>query len=50
MTGQRQTLLALGGAVVLLAASVFSAHYAAMNPWSQPWIFDYWRQLGWITY
>ena len=37
-------------AVVLLALSVFSAHYAAMNPWSHPWLFDYWTQLGWIEY
>lgn len=37
-------------AVVLLAISVFSAHYAAMNPWSHPWLFDYWSGLGWISY
>jgi hypothetical protein len=37
-------------ALALLAVSVFSAHYAAMNPWSQPWIFDYWEQLRWIAY
>jgi hypothetical protein len=36
--------------VVLLAVSVFSAHYAADNPWSHPWIFDYWTSLGWIKY
>ena len=36
--------------LVLLAASVFSAHYAADNPWSHPWIFDYWTALGWIKY
>src|SRR5690606_18782422 len=35
-------------AVALLAISVFSAYYAAMNPWSHPWLFDYWTQLGWI--
>ena len=36
--------------LLLLAASVFSAHYAADNPWSHPWIFDYWTALGWINY
>jgi hypothetical protein len=36
--------------LALLAASVFSAHYAADNPWSHPWIFDYWTALGWINY
>ena len=36
--------------LVLLAISVFSAHYAADNPWSHPWIFDYWTALGWIKY
>lgn len=37
-------------AVVLFGISVFSANYAILNPWSQPWIFDYWEQLGWIEY
>lgn len=37
-------------ALLCFAISVFSAHYAAMNPWSQPWIFDYWQQLRWIAY
>jgi hypothetical protein len=36
--------------LALLAASVFSAHYAADNPWSHPWIFDYWTALSWIKY
>ena len=41
-----------GRAIVLalLAVSAFSAHYAADNPWSHPWIFDYWTSLGWIKY
>ncbi|ADB18968.1 hypothetical protein Psta_4321 [Pirellula staleyi DSM 6068] len=34
----------------LLAASVFSAQYATANPWSHPWIYDYWMQLGWIAH
>jgi hypothetical protein len=37
-------------ALVALAISVFSVHYAAMNPWSHPWLFDYWTRLGWIAY
>ena len=36
--------------LLLLAVSVFSAHYAAENPWSHPWIFNYWTSLGWIKY
>lgn len=37
-------------ALALLAVSVFSAHYASLNPWSQPWLFDFWTYLGWIEY
>jgi hypothetical protein len=40
--------LAIG--LVLLAVSVFSATYGNDNPWSHPWIFDYWQSLGWIKY
>jgi hypothetical protein len=36
--------------ITLLAISVFSAVYAADNPWSHPWIFDYWTAMGWIDY
>ncbi|MBM3999310.1 MAG: hypothetical protein FJ297_07195 [Planctomycetes bacterium] len=36
--------------VALLAASAFSAFYSAPNPWSHPWIFEYWTALGWIHY
>ncbi len=35
---------------VLFALSVISATYANVNPWSHPWIFDYWTHLGWIQY
>jgi hypothetical protein len=42
--------LGRGVLLALLAISVFSAHYAADNPWSHPWIFDYWTALGWIKY
>jgi len=36
--------------LALLTVSVFSANYAADNPWSHPWIFDYWTAMGWINY
>ena len=31
-----------------LAVSVVSASYAGMNPWSHPWLFDFWTFLGWL--
>ena len=34
----------------LLTISVFSAFYNSHNPWSHPWLFDYWTYLGWIRY
>lgn len=37
-------------AIVLLAVSALSASYGSMNPWTHPWIFDYWTYLGWIDY
>jgi hypothetical protein len=37
-------------AIAALVISVFSAAYAADNPWSHPWIFDYWTSMGWIDY
>jgi hypothetical protein len=37
-------------AYACLAISTFSAAYTPMNPWSQPWIFDYWEYLQWIAY
>lgn len=39
-----------GLCIILLFASVFSVHYGINNPWTQPWIFDYWSWLGWIDY
>lgn len=45
-----QRRLGILAALVALAVSVFSAHYALDNPWSHPWIFDYWTYLGWIKY
>lgn len=34
-------------AIALLAISVFSAHYAADNPWNHPWIYEWGQWLGW---
>jgi len=42
--------LGRGLVLLLLVISVFSAHYAADNPWSHPWLFDYWTSIGWIKY
>jgi hypothetical protein len=33
-----------------LGVGVFSATYNALNPWTHPWLFDYWTNLGWIDY
>lgn len=37
-------------AYAALGISIISATYASMNPWSHPWIFDYWSILEWISY
>ena len=37
-------------AMLLLVISIFSATYNNRNPWSHPWLFDYWTYLGWIKY
>jgi hypothetical protein len=37
-----------GIAIVLLAGSVASASYAALNPWTHPWLYQYWSSLGWL--
>jgi len=39
-----------GVLLAVLAASVFSAHYAADNPWAHPWLFTLGRWLGWWSY
>jgi hypothetical protein len=36
--------------LLLLAISAFSATYSAGNPFSHPWLFEYWEYLGWIRY
>ena len=35
-------------ALLLLAVSVFSAFYASANPWTHPWLYDYWAYLQWL--
>ena len=37
-------------AVLLLAISLFSAHYATDNPWAHPWLFTLGEWLGWWSY
>ena len=34
-------------ALILLAASVFSAGYPTWNPWVQPWIYNWMEYCGW---
>ncbi|MDP7020594.1 MAG: hypothetical protein QGG36_32640 [Pirellulaceae bacterium] len=36
-------------ALLFLAASVFSAQFAAANPWTHPWVYQYWQYLEWIV-
>lgn len=31
-----------------LLISAISAAYASLNPWSHPWLYEYWTSLGWI--
>ena len=38
-----------GLALVMLAISVLSAAYPTWNPWTHPWLLDYFHYLGWIT-
>jgi hypothetical protein len=37
-------------AYLLLAVSVFSAHYSLWNPWRMPWLYDLMLALGWPGY
>jgi hypothetical protein len=42
-----------GGRVVgyvLLAVSVFSAAFPAVNPWRHPWLYQLLEYLGWVRY
>jgi len=36
--------------LAFLAISAFSATYNSLNPFSHPWIFEYWQYLGWMKY
>ncbi len=36
--------------LVLIFISIASVNYKPLNPWSHPWLFDYWTYLGWIAY
>ncbi len=42
--------LGFGIAIALLVVSALSASYGSMNPWTHPWIFDYWTYIHWIDY
>ena len=35
-------------ALGFLLISAVSAAYASLNPWSHPWLYEYWTFLGWI--
>ena len=37
-----------GFALVLLAASALSASYPTWNPWTHPWLFDFFTSMGWL--
>ena len=37
-------------AFVLLGFSIFSATYASLNPWSDPWIYDYWEYIQYTNW
>lgn len=45
-----RTRWGVGVALVLLMVGVFSASYAADNPWSHPWLFDLGTAAGWWEY
>jgi hypothetical protein len=42
------TRIGRGIALLLLLLSAMSAHYASANPWSHPWLYNYWEFLGWL--
>jgi hypothetical protein len=37
-----------GIAYALLFISALSASYSNLNPWTHPWLYEYWSYLGWI--
>ncbi len=34
--------------VLALFLSAISAAYPAANPWTSPWLYQYWEYLGWL--
>ena len=46
MAGRRWTRAV---ALVLLALSVLSAAYPTWNPWTHPWLYDFWYYMGWAA-
>ena len=36
-------------ALAFLLIGTFSAFYGSANPWTHPWLYDYWVYLEWIT-
>ena len=36
-------------ALAMLGLSVLSASYPTWNPWTQPWLYDWFSSLGWIS-
>jgi hypothetical protein len=38
-----------GVALVLLSLSVLSVSYPTWNPWTHPWLLDFWESQGWVT-
>ncbi len=37
-------------ALVLLLVSTFSAFYGSGNPWTHPWLYNYWEYIEWTQY
>ena len=35
--------------LALLASSVFSVAASLQTPWQSPWLYQFWRFLGWIS-
>lgn len=37
-------------ALLLLVVSTFSAFYGSGNPWTHPWLYNYWEYIEWTQY
>jgi len=35
-------------AILLLGISIASATFSSDNPWTHPWLYQYWQWLGWV--